>query len=30
MIKQVILNSVNVKSNFAWGKFKKFGTIVVH
>ena len=29
-IKQVILSDINVKSNFAWGKFKKFGNIVQH
>ena len=27
-IKQVILANIQVKSNFAWGKFKKFGSIV--
>ena len=30
LIKQVMLSNINVKSNFAWGKFKKFGPIVVH
>ena len=29
-IKQVLLKGVNVKSNFAWSKFKKFGNIVQH
>ena len=29
-IKQVIMENINVKSNFAWGKFKKFGNIVVY
>ena len=29
-IKQVLLTGVNVKSNFAWSKFKKFGNIVQH
>ena len=29
-LKQVILRDINVKSNFAWGKFKKFGSIVQH
>ena len=27
-IKQVVLANIQVKSNFAWGKFKKFGSIV--
>lgn len=29
-IKQVLLHGINVKSNFAWGKFKKFGNVVQH
>ena len=29
-IRQVLLQNINVKSNFAWGKFKKFGSIVQH
>ena len=29
-IKQVVLEKIQVKSNFAWGKFKKFGSIVKH
>ena len=29
-IKQVILTGINVKSNFAWGKFKKYGSIIVN
>lgn len=29
-IKSVMLSGINVKSNFAWGKFKKFGNIVQH
>ena len=29
-IKSVMLNNISVKSNFAWGKFKKFSSIVVH
>ena len=28
-IKQVILVGINVKSNFSWSKFKKFGKIIV-
>lgn len=30
MIKQILLGGINVKTNFAWGKFKKFGNIVQH
>ena len=29
-IKQILLSNIKVKSNFAWGKFKKFGNVVVH
>ena len=29
-IRQVILQNITVKSNFAWGKLKKFGNIVQH
>jgi Ran GTPase-activating protein (RanGAP) involved in mRNA processing and transport len=29
-IKTVNLSGINVKSNFAWGKFKRFGSIVKH
>jgi len=29
-IKSVTLRGINVKSAFAWGKFKKFGNIVHH
>ena len=29
-LRSVILTGINVKSNFAWGKFKKFGGIVQH
>jgi len=29
-IRNVVLQGINVKSNFAWGKLKKFGNIVQH